>query len=370
MSVFDRSIQLSVDTSSWGGAPPQEFLRLGGSFNFDLRNALAVLAIATRPPFIHGFHLSDCWAFLRYGPAFQRDLGLRLREEWEEIDPHQKAILSDEVAVGLTLLLLQRTLAFSYLADTLHFVRKLGGTPNGRRVGSRKLADFVAWREITSGLLIIECKGTQTRKSLRSAMDRGREQKANTAQRLSALVEHSVVAGLYIPRASARDQAEVQLIDPPGPPELEFTAAPRSPTEIKAALGEIYLAKMLALLGWAGEAHLLTDNRLDDETAADRFRDSLRRRIDLGRFSARLAPPIRPLTEEGGALYPTGLTVTADPKVLHALAEAGDRLTLLASEHVEGWRIPGDGEFDDRTLFLPLGFEVSLETEGNWENIG
>src|SRR5215467_11157034 len=110
--------------------------------------ALLFTALSTRPPIIQGFHLSDFWAWLRYAWALDSSLDLRLRPEWESIDPHQKAVLSDELGVGFTTCLLSTELGYSQFRDTLYFVGVLEPgsfllTSSAKR-GPKKSPDYIA----------------------------------------------------------------------------------------------------------------------------------------------------------------------------------------------------------------------------------
>jgi hypothetical protein len=96
-----RNIKVSVNKSSWPNAtPPSDIMNLPSIWQADVGIALLNTALWTRPPRYTGFDLADFWAWLRYMRAFADTPDLRLRQEWQDLDPHQKTILSDEVGVG------------------------------------------------------------------------------------------------------------------------------------------------------------------------------------------------------------------------------------------------------------------------------
>ena len=78
------------------------------------------MAICTSPPAITGFSLADLWAWLRYRPAFESGIVLRLRPEWKDIDAHQKTILCDDLGMGLSIELLVSPLQIQDIADTAY----------------------------------------------------------------------------------------------------------------------------------------------------------------------------------------------------------------------------------------------------------
>jgi hypothetical protein len=110
-----RTVEVEVDASTWtkGAKLPRALTKLAGTRSVDMLLALLHTAIWTRPPQVHGFDLSDCWAFMRYGPALAQTSDLRLRPEWTDLSAHHKTILSDDFGVGLPTMLLCRALRVS-----------------------------------------------------------------------------------------------------------------------------------------------------------------------------------------------------------------------------------------------------------------
>lgn len=364
----DKHFQIQVEDRSWRNQVPPKIDELRGSMTLSLGEILAKTAVLTRPPTVRGFHLSDYWACLRYGPAFAPGNSFRLREEWEDIDPHQKTILSDEIGVGVTCLLLQRALGLGPIVPTLHFLKaiepdrfRLGRT---NRVGSQKSPDYVGWRDESSKITVIECKGTQTKGNLASAMDGGKEQKENLEPRPGGTIEHSLVAGLYIPRHSHSGPAEVRIADPEPNDDLLRIVESTGLSIQQTAIGQLWLAKMFALLELDREANLLA------ETPA----------AELDKVTAEIQTSLEPYREKGlshvvefrralagreGSMYiPRRFTVFARPGVVSEISEASSLTEYLLKRGQEG-----DGGWSTEqsetttSVRLPMGFEATLEME-------
>jgi hypothetical protein len=120
-----RDVAITVDLASWpaGQVPPLSLRNLRSRTQINVLHALIHTAVWTRPPTTQGFHLSDYWAWLRYGPALACTADLRLCQPWNDVDPHQKTLLSDEFSVGATTCLLADGLNCTEFVDTLYFLR-------------------------------------------------------------------------------------------------------------------------------------------------------------------------------------------------------------------------------------------------------
>ena len=253
-----RRLRISLRDTSWPpGDPTGDALRSrAGMQAIDMDYALACTAILTRPPVVRGFSLGDTWAWLRYGAAVADRPDLRLRQEWTMIDPHQKTIFSDEVAVGTICYFLADQIGFTYFGDTNYVANVvIPGIVRLRRRARRgpsKSPDFIAVDN--SGLIhVVECKGSQAAwRPLRRAMSRGRPQKRNVA--VPAAVRGSrIVAGLFIPQWGSRGAARMHFIDPPVRRTLARLRTVE-PTTLAMGIVQIFLAKHLALLGLASAA--------------------------------------------------------------------------------------------------------------------
>lgn len=209
---------------------PTPLLKRAGSRQVDVLGGLLYTAYVTRPPTVYGFHLCDYWAWLRYLPAIAASGDLRLCEDWDNVDGHQKAVLSDELGVGFTTQFVSEVFNCSGFTDTLYVVNVLSPTKfslkSGVKRGPRKSPDYIA-RYGTSNYIVLECKGTQTfRPSLQGAMTRGQQQKGNILANKSVRIKHSLVAGLFIPQRLAKEGPCIYVSDPRRDELLSFVEPP------------------------------------------------------------------------------------------------------------------------------------------------
>jgi hypothetical protein len=257
-----------------------------GNLPIDVDYGLACIGLLTRPPLLRGFSLGDTWAWLRYRSAVANTAELRLREEWTAIDPHQKTILSDEVAVGLLCYFLARRIGFNYFGDTNYVANSvLPGIIQTRRPSRRgpaKSPDFIVV-DRHGRVHVVECKGSQAAwRPLRRAMTKGRVQKGNVVV-AAAVRGTSMVAGLFFPQWDSREQPRMHFIDPPQK-RLFAQLEGVDPILLRMAVVQIFLAKHFALLGLAG-------------TAA---------RLSLTPLSALPALRLAEAADEAGGLSPSG----------------------------------------------------------------
>ncbi len=265
---MDRSTEIVIDSVSWSQRPvPPDIAVLAGPRTMSVPLALLFTALSTRPPTVQGFHLADFWAWHRYAWAFDSSPDLRLRPEWENVDPHQKAVLSDELGVGFTTYLLSTELGCSQFVDTLHFVNVLEPgsfllTSSAKR-GPKKSPDYVA-RDGSSNYYVLECKGTQSNlKELAAAIGRGQEQKESLTPQGGTTVMHSLVAGLFIPSWRSSECSQITIADPTWH-EFEELLASRSNFDVNEALVQVALAKSFALIGFPETASALVSMRPDE----------------------------------------------------------------------------------------------------------
>lgn len=240
----------------------------GGSWQAHPGLALLCTAIYTRPPVYRGLSLADYWAWMRYGRAIHPSPKLRLVPEWNEIDPHQKAVLSDELGVGFTTYFLADVGDFAEYIDTLHFVRvaapgRLTQLPS-KKSGPAKSPDYVAIATDRS-LSALECKGTQSGlAALTKAIASGHSQKTNLASGASKLRD-GLVAGLFIPQCSSSQDATICIDDPPWE-ELDELISELPEELTKAAAVQVALARNYSVLGARQIANYLGSTAVEQVT--------------------------------------------------------------------------------------------------------
>ena len=223
-----KKFTIQIDQNSWSNSSvPSELMVVNNTeMEIDLLEALHFIGILTRPPVLHGFSLSDFWAWLRYLPAFdQNSDDARFRAEWRALDAHQKTIASDDLGMGFSTLFLKNILGIQYYADTIHVINSLSrGTfsyINAPKRGPKKTPDFIAYH-LNGEVSIVECKGTQMSQNiLLEAMDRGVTQK-NNLNYSSTNFKHRLVAGTFIPQYDNIQRPLIAIKDPNWEIEKEF----------------------------------------------------------------------------------------------------------------------------------------------------
>ncbi len=248
-----RVVDFDIDPTTWPAASPPAALTAaaqGGSVTLDLNDALLFTGIWTRPPVLHGFSLSDCWAWLRYYAAFSTGPALRLRDEWSTLDPHHKTVASGDLGVGVGSLVLQALLGFQRYADVLWVVNVLepGQWQLGRvaKRGPSKSPDYVAY-DNAGQVSVVECKGGQTsRAALRKSVVLGIPQKANLLAVGGQQLIHRLVVGVFIPQHACGENALVHVSDPEGDESIDLLRK-HTTQEIRRAVDTIALAKEIAM---------------------------------------------------------------------------------------------------------------------------
>ncbi|MEH7126592.1 hypothetical protein V7127_25730 [Bacillus sp. JJ1773] len=366
-----RNIDISIDIASWLGKPiPTGISTLSSKSNMyiDLLEVLIHVAKRTSLPISYGFALGDLWAWLRYLPAVSNSSDLKLRQEWEELDSHQKTILSDDMGMGFSSSILSKALKLLFICPTNYIVENhpsisLGKT--GKR-GPNKSPDFIAV-DIHGKLHIIECKGTQKdSKQLDSQLDTGFNQKSNVVAP-AGFIDQSLVSGIFIPQYSNTEKAIFKIKDPEFP--LNFSNVSKEDIIESIILGEI--ASSIHLLGFPKLANSIAKNeKLNDSTlekikedinvlATEEWNGKVFRKLDIIHrvdYSEFIDPEIYAIKVELGMEleFINKLFSESDFKVMaenfRKQIENG-QLKTLEAESTNNWtRVPS-----------PLGFYIKLE---------
>lgn len=362
-----RNINITVDRTSWRGGIPSEIHSLKGPRATNIRDGLLHTALRTRPPVVHGFNLSDLWAWMRYGYAIDTTAALRLRPEWSDTDAHQKAVMSDELGVGLTTQLLVEELGFWLMVDTLYLVRVLAPSylalASKAKRGPAKSPDFIAF-DSKLRPSVVECKGTQTsHAALLQAMKSGRAQKANVRTQGARRIRHSLVIGLFLPQANNLEAARIHIADPDWNETGSFLAR-HSPQQLARAAVQIELAKHLALMGQFRIANFLASTPTDElGPIPGQLREELSHRRTQGVDRLTFSREYRPVADETltGAVGPTSIDIAAPTGLIERLL--GHDLRAMLDEMVADSR-ERNWPSREHELHLPLvstlGFEFSL----------
>lgn len=279
---FNKRLNIEVLRGSWKspGVIPAALAsaEVSSPLNVDFFCALLFTALWTRPPVRYGFSLSDCWAWLRYVPAIAAAQDLRLCDAWTTLDPHHKTVLSGDFGVGFTTWFLNQTLNFVKFSDTLWVVNTLSPGAfrlvSSARRGPQKSPDYIA-EDSNGNFSVLECKGTQcSRGALLAAIKRGVPQKANVRAIGSALLQHSLVAGLFIPQFENPEYAAIVIADPEWD-EFRERLSQFSRDQIGRAISQVARAKELAMLDLPNTANTLVRAEGSEETVAQAIRRDL-----------------------------------------------------------------------------------------------
>lgn len=256
---------------------------LNGNQGVNIEAIMLHIALRTRPPLSLGISLGDMWAWLRYIPSLDSSRDLRLREEWLDIDSHQKTILSDDFGVGFSSYFLTNAFGFSLVSPTNYFMDIAHGIVSLKKKSKRgpsKTPDYIAM-DSHNQIFIFECKGTQTsRDSILVQFDSGRQQKSNLNIIPPAFVAEQLVTGLFIPQHNSKEDAYFYIEDPEMLGDKDKDSL--SLEEIKKLIIQCELASSLHLVGipTLGNLIALGQQGTDEEIRRARAECEFKRHID------------------------------------------------------------------------------------------
>ena len=121
---MERSLTVTIDASTWPrGGPrfPRAFHRGSRQCDINIPAMLLLLGYLTTPPQSSGASLSEYWAWVRYFCAISDEPDLRLTNEFSELDPHQKTILSDDFGMAVPIYWLVDALGLGPITDGRYF---------------------------------------------------------------------------------------------------------------------------------------------------------------------------------------------------------------------------------------------------------
>ncbi|MGI1809695.1 hypothetical protein [Priestia sp. TGN 0903] len=257
--MIKRKIRYDIDTDSWTirGLKIPTKLQLQSIIDIDILEVLIHIAKRTSLPVSFGFNLGDLWAWLRYLPAISPSPYLRMRSEWDEVDSHQKTILSDDMGVGFSSSILSRSLDLIFICPTNYVVKRhpsLALSKSGKR-GPDKSPDFVAV-DMLGNLHVIECKGTQSSPNvLNNQLDAGFIQKHSLLDP-KGIIDQRIVSGVFVPQHNSKETAIFKVADPEY--QLNFSFVTKNEIIDTIILGEI--SSSLRLLGFSKFANTLACN--------------------------------------------------------------------------------------------------------------
>lgn len=397
-SPLSRAIEVEVDRASWRKQPaafrhpfPRALARVTGPFSVHLLLMLQRLGELTTPVLTPQSGVARLWPLLRYLHAVADTAGLRLRDGWRDTDPHQKAVASDDLGVGLGMTVLYDTFDYVACVDGRAFLHRLAqhgllasddGMPP--KVGTMKMADFAAV-DSAGKFHLIECKGTQhSRTALDKAVADGRAQKLSLvcssrgAER--RLIGQRLVMGTQLMLENAVMPTRVVVSDPAPDREAPVVLAPRVPlaTLVESAI-RLDIARAIGAAGAERTAIAIAqsdrpfdapalegpEQRQRAQAAFAEDEDGLESffEYDDGWVGERVTVPLLETLALDGTVYRYARLIKAVSKELLAeIREAGVSATLFQEQYprtaglIGGGRTVVDG---NRVVLLRPGISLS-----------
>lgn len=213
-----KEILITVDQNSFPSGiipPPFQSYNPSRKFTFNLSTLLLHIGIVTAQPINHELTINKYWAHLRYINCFQKGKNLKTTSEWQDIDSHQKTILSDDLGMGGTSMVLSELMHIDFWTPTSYFIKHLSSLSalSTNKNGTYKAPDFITL-DRNFNLHIIECKGTQkSLTALSKQMVSGQTQKGNLYDPYN-IINEKLVGGVFVPQYNSTEQAQIKLIDP------------------------------------------------------------------------------------------------------------------------------------------------------------
>jgi stress-induced morphogen len=220
-----------------------------------LLEVLLHIGLSTRHPEHLGISVNDFWAYLRYVNCFLSGRTFRLNQKWQDVDPHQKTILSDDFGMGFASYYLTNNMKLLAFVDTGYFLKHIPSLRinNRSKRGPSKTPDFILLDE-SYDLHLLECKGTQSSlNSLNKQLASGKPQTQNLKDP-KGIISEKLVSGLFIPQYNSSDNAVFKIIDPEF--SMDLRNVEKADIVFKALQGQ-----------FAKELHLLNLTTLGNEIA-------------------------------------------------------------------------------------------------------
>ncbi len=357
-----KQVSLYIDRASWTNAPAQ--FRHATPATFPTGNVTAVdflasllqLGTLTVPWRGAACSLAAYWAYVRYCAAIDTaSPSLRLKEEWFDLDSHQKTILSDDWGVGFTTHWLASRLCFQSYCDGRYFIEQLDGLglaavnrPPEKR-GPYKSPDFI-FEDDQGRFHIVECKGNQQSSSvLRSQVQDGIVQKRNIIfADEQAQVGQRIVAGLFIADSESNQPSLLAFADPEPDDRLSVKIREdASPAAVRDIVHRGDVAREFQVLGAPAIAHELlarpaeiagtqVDRRQALSRAVSEFANRSERHPETGLVARTINMPFpEPITFGGGRFRSVRVEHSVKEAFLEQLAQYDPSQHTLAGQFPE-----------------------------------
>lgn len=255
---MQRELSVRVDKATWpkGKRPPTSLLPVRKRVSIDILDMMLRIGSLAIPAMSIEHSINAWWAWLRYASAFTDGPAFRLKAAYADLDAHQKAVLSDDFGMGVTLSYLIPALDLQTIFDGRYFVDFLAPSVSAKAVqiaknGQLKSPDFIG-QDSAGRWHAIECKGTQTSsQARRNQLKAGRHQKANVVFP-PAVRGEKLVSALLIGRAAGSFRSSLLIEDPEG--DTRFRVGKGALAGAEEAARRATLARALGLIGYPAMA--------------------------------------------------------------------------------------------------------------------
>lgn len=254
--MLKRQIDVDVAVNTWpaGRTVPRALRPPNGPETIDMKEALIMLGTLTMPNLMSPASPARFWAWLRYIIAISRHSDLRITMDFADLDPHQKAILSDDFGVAVsTWWLHQRLGGFSEIVDGRRFLLQFPHLLRRKKttkakIGPGKAPDFVV-RDKSGLWHVLECKGTQSGRHSRDRFLKRAVDQKGVVRISGRLRGERLAAGLAISNERDKGTTELRIVDPESSSEVELELRDDNDAEIQIAARRIAVARALGVVG-------------------------------------------------------------------------------------------------------------------------
>ncbi|MEK4750446.1 hypothetical protein NST77_23415 [Niallia sp. FSL W8-0177] len=343
---MNKCIDIDIDYSTWAaGGIPTSLSGLPNNENFNLIEVLIHIGLVTSHPEEHGINLNSFWAFLRYVNCFETGIDFKLNEKWNDIDPHQKTILSDDFGMGFASYYLHKHMNIISIIDTgffLKYLPSLSVLKKSKR-GPSKTPDFILL-DSSYNIHILECKGTQSSlDSLEKQILDGISQKGNLNDP-SKIVSEKLVTGIFIPQYNSTSSSKFKIIDPEF--SMDFSNVSKDEVIFRSFQGQ--LAKEIQIFGIRELGNHIANKKILSEIQLDKLVEELQ----LNHFDSNI-------TKE---FYQDGLKWSVDFDI--TVLKKYKRNQIANLQDLFSFLIKSQGQNQNKIIPITKGYENSVVFNG------
>ncbi|MGN8088458.1 hypothetical protein ACTJK6_20550 [Ralstonia sp. 22086] len=253
--MLKRTISLSVDAKTFPKGLVPAFLAGSGAATLDMGQALLMLGTLSIPGGFTSASPARYWSWVRYFSAISPHSDLRIVQQFVDLDPHQKTILSDDFGVAVTTqLIFDKLGGFKDVVDGRQFIslyasliRSGGLKKKFPKVGPGKCPDFVILDK-SGKWHVLECKGTQTSGVVRNGQLKTAFDQKNAIQVKGAVRGERLAAGLYLADEYSTISSSIKIVDPE--PEPYVTVDYRRQHDAEKVQRRLAISRALGLSGF------------------------------------------------------------------------------------------------------------------------